>query len=179
MIYKERTLKKRLLYRGKAVNFYADTVQMPDGKKAIREYTGHPGAAACLPILPGGRIILVRQYRYPVKKIMLEAPAGKISENETPLKCIRRELEEETGMSAGKFIRLGKFHPTCAFSTETIHLFAALNLKKSRLNPDDDEFIEKVVINFDAAMELVKKGQISDSKTIILLLLWKNFQSER
>jgi len=169
---KEKLFRKVRVYKGTAADFYADRIKLQNGKTAVREYTRHPGAAAAIPFLPGNKIVMVKQYRYPVKKFMLEIPAGKISNGETPLSCIKRELAEETGFRAEKFIHLFCFHPTCAFSTEKIHIFAAGNLKKSALKPDADEFVEKVILDFNKAVMLVKNNKITDSKTIIALLLW-------
>ncbi len=171
MLKRERSIGKNRIYKGAAVDFYADTVMIQNGKTAVREYTAHGGAAAAIPFLPGGRIILIEQYRYPVKKIMLEIPAGKISKGETPLQCIKRELAEETGFSAGKFIHLISFYPTCAFSTEKIDIFAAYDLKKTTAKPDEDEFIKRKILNYEEAVAQVKEKKITDSKTIIALLL--------
>ena len=171
MLKRERSIGKNRIYKGAAVDFYADTVMIQNGKTAVREYTAHGGAAAAIPFLPGGRIILIEQYRYPVKKIMLEIPAGKILKGETPLQCIKRELAEETGFSAGKFIHLISFYPTCAFSTEKIDIFAAYDLKKTTAKPDEDEFIKRKILNYEEAVAQVKEKKITDSKTIIALLL--------
>jgi len=171
MLKREKLIKKGRIYKGAAVSFYADRVKLQNGKTAVREYTSHAGAAAAIPFLPGNRIIMIKQYRYPVKKIMLEIPAGKISKGETPLQCVKRELAEETGFSAGKFIHLISFYPTCAFSTEKIDIFAAYNLKKSTAEPDADEFLKRKILNYKEAVALVKTNKITDSKTIIALLM--------
>ncbi|MCD6423745.1 MAG: NUDIX hydrolase [Elusimicrobia bacterium] len=175
MLKKEKTLKKAKIYSGKIVNFYCDTVKLQNGKKAIREYITHRGAAAILPVLDRNKIILIRQYRYPVKKFMLEIPAGKLDRNETPLSCIKRELIEETGFKAGRIIYLLTYFPSCAISTEAIHLFAGLNLKPAKMKKDEDEFLEKIILPFGKALKMVKDKKITDSKTIIALLYWKAF----
>ncbi|PKN00608.1 MAG: ADP-ribose pyrophosphatase [Elusimicrobia bacterium HGW-Elusimicrobia-2] len=179
MLKKEILVKKNRIHRGKAIDFLADTVRVQNGKTAVREYTDHPGAAGALPVLPGNRVVLVRQYRYPVGKFTIEIPAGKLSRGEKPLACIKRELKEEAGLAAGKFILLSKYQPSAAFSTETIHVYAALNLKHTGAKPDDDEFIEKIEFDLDEAVQMVRKKKIGDSKTIIALLLWKDFLNGR
>jgi len=175
MLKKETLVKKNRIYKGKAIDFLADLVRIQSGKTAVREYTGHPGAAGALPVLPGNKIVLIRQYRYPAGKFTLEIPAGKMSRGEKPLVCIKRELREEAGLAAGKFILLSKYQPSAAFSTETIYVYAALNLKNVTAKPDDDEFLEKKVFTLEKALEMVKKSKIGDSKTVIAILLWKDF----
>ncbi|MBA3066597.1 NUDIX hydrolase [bacterium] len=175
VLKKEKLVRKNRIYKGKAVDFLADIIRLQNGKTAVREYMGHPGAAAALPVLSGNRIVLIRQYRYPAGKFTLEIPAGKMSPCEKPLACIKRELREEAGFAAGKFILLSKYQPSAAFSTETIYVYAALNLKNVGAAPDDDEFIEKKEFDMDEAIEMIRKNKIGDSKTVIALLLWKDF----
>ncbi|MCD6312061.1 MAG: NUDIX hydrolase [Elusimicrobia bacterium] len=175
MLKKEKLVRKKRIYKGQAIDFLTDTVRMQNGKTAIREYTAHPGAAGALPVLPGNRIILIRQYRYPAEKFTLEIPAGKMAEGEKPLNCIKRELREEAGLIAGKFILLSKYQPSAAFSTETIYVYAALKLKNVGAKPDDDEFIEKKEFELEEALDMIRKNKIGDSKTVIAILLWKDF----
>ncbi|MEA2081275.1 MAG: NUDIX hydrolase [Elusimicrobiota bacterium] len=175
MLKKETLVRKKRIYKGKAIDFLTDTVRLQNGKSAVREYTGHPGAAGALPVLPGNKIVLIRQYRYPAGKFTLEIPAGKITDGEKPLQCIKRELREEAGLLAKKFILLSKYQPSAAFSTETIYVYAALNLKNVGAQPDDDEFIEKKEFGLEEVLEMIRKNKIGDSKTIIAILLWKDF----
>ena len=175
MLKKEKLVRKNRIYKGKAIDFLADTVRLQNGRTAVREYTGHPGASGALPVLPGNRVVLIRQYRYPAGKFTLEIPAGKLSPGEKPLACIKRELREEAGFSAGKFILLSRYQPSAAFSTETIYVYAALNLKHVGAKPDDDEFIEQKELGLDEALQMVRNNKIGDSKTVIALLLWKDF----
>jgi len=172
---KEETEKRNLIYKGKAVDFYADTVILPNKKTAIREYIKHPGAVSVVPFLDRKRIILIRQYRYPVKKILLELPAGKINKGESPLRSIKRELEEETGYKAKNWKKIFTYYPSCAFSTEALHIYMAWNLIFTGKNPDEDEFIERVIIDYKTALKLVEEGKILDSKTVIGLLICQKF----
>ena len=175
MLKKEKKTAEHLIFAGKAVNFRADTVKLQSGETSVREFMDHPGAAAALPILPGNKTLLIKQFRYPVNKFTLEIPAGKISGKESPLACIKRELAEETGFSASRFIKILDFNPTSAFSNEIIRIYLAENLTKSNASPDDDEFIEPVIMSMDKAVALAEENKIKDSKTLIALLYWKAF----
>ena len=171
---KEKLINKNKVYAGKAVDFYCDDVELPNGQPAKREYIGHPGAAAVLPFLDKNNIILVKQYRYPIDKITYELPAGKMDKGETPEVCIARELEEETGYKAKRIEKMISFYPSTAFSDEILHIFAAFGLEKGQTNPDEDEFIAGVTVNFKEAVDMVKRGEIMDSKTVIALLYFDN-----
>lgn len=172
---KEKLHKRNRIYTGKSVNFSVDEIVLPNGKIATREYLEHPGAVAVLPVLPDNKIILVKQYRYPVKSTTYELPAGKLDKHKTESvkDCVIRELEEETGYRCRKVKKLLSFWPTPAFGTEILHIFVATDLYKGRKNPDEDEFLETLIIKFDTALEWVVKGKIKDSKSIIAILLWK------
>lgn len=171
---KETLIKKNRIYKGKAIDFYCDEVELPNGHPGKREYIGHPGAAAVLPFLNKNDIILVKQYRYPIDKITLELPAGKMDAGETPESCILRELEEETGFKAKKIEKMISFYPSTAFSNEVLHIFAAFGLERGNTNPDEDEFIAWEAVSFIEAVEMVKRGDIMDSKTVIALLYFDN-----
>ncbi|OIO04801.1 MAG: hypothetical protein AUJ51_01480 [Elusimicrobia bacterium CG1_02_56_21] len=170
---KEGFHKKRLVYTG-AVDFRADTVTLPNGRKATRAFMKHPGAVAVLPVLPDGRIIFVRQYRYPVGEVTLEIPAGKLnSACDKPLTRAKAELKEETGYTASSIKPLISFWPTTAFSTEVIYIYTASGLRGGAQNLDDDEFVNVEIMPFKDAWELLGKGAIMDAKTIIALQAWK------
>ncbi|OGS11156.1 MAG: hypothetical protein A2234_02575 [Elusimicrobia bacterium RIFOXYA2_FULL_58_8] len=169
----EKLFKKRLVFSG-TVTFRADTVTLPNGKKATREFLAHPGAVAVLPILPDGSIIFVRQYRYPVGRATLEIPAGKLhSASDNLLTRIKAELKEETGFTAARITPLTSFWPTPAFSNEVLHIFTACGLRGGTPNPDEDEFLRVETLSFEKAWRLVKTGGIRDSKTVIALQAWK------
>ena len=172
MNFKEKLHKSKRIYKGVALDFFSDTIIIPDGKKSVREYTKHPGAGAVLAFIDKKRILLVRQYRYPVGKVTYELPAGKLSKGESPEKCIKRELEEETGYKAKSVSKFTSFWPTPAFSDEIIHIYIAKNLKKAVFCPDEDEFIRPEIIDIKKAVKWVISGKIKDSKTTIALLWW-------
>lgn len=167
---REKPLQKRRLYTGKAVGFCVDTVRMPSGKKALREYLLHPGAVGALAFLDRSRVVLVRQYRYPVGKVTLEIPAGKLAAGENPANCMKRELEEETGYRAGRLKKILTYFPSTAFMTERMTLYLATRLKPTQAHPDEDEFIQRVTMPWPRLLRLVLSGKIRDSKTIIAVL---------
>lgn len=166
----ERALRTGRIYSGKAVNFRVDTVRLPDGGAATREFMDHPGAVAVLPVLENGDLLLVRQYRYPVSRATLEVPAGKLlSAGDPPSKRARAELREETGYTAASLERVMSFWPTPAFSNEILHIFIAGGLKAGKPSPDEDEFIITERMPFGRAFSLVRSGKIRDAKTIIAI----------
>lgn len=132
--FTEKRVRRREVYRGSSVNFRADLIRLPNGKTAIREFMDHPGAVAVVPLLPGGRVVLVRQYRYPVGETTYEIPAGKLHKGENRLACVRREMQEETGYTARSFKPLVAYWPTPAFANELIHIYVARGL-----TPREDE----------------------------------------
>lgn len=135
----------------------------------------HPGAVAVLPVLDDGRIVFVRQYRYPVAEATLEIPAGKLtSPSDKPLRRVKAELMEETGYTAASIKPLISFWPTTAFSNEVLHIYTATGLRGgAQQNLDEDEFVNVEIMTFGKAWELLKKGGIMDAKTIIALQAWK------
>ena len=175
----EKLVRKNQVYGGKSVNFYVDDIELPNGAQATREYLDHPGAVGVLPLLPDGRIVLVRQYRHPVGEVTLELPAGKLDAGEDPLACVRRELREETGYKASKITPLLDYWPTPAFANEVLHLYVAEDLVGGALQPDDDEFIEKVEMPLKEALDLARRGYIKDSKTLVGLLAYAVWRGSR
>jgi len=167
----EKILSSEPIYEGKLVKLYRDTVELPDGKQADREIVKHPGAVAMVPLLPGGDVLLVRQYRTAARRILLEIPAGTLEPGEDPLIAAERELQEETGYKPGKLMRLGAQYTAPGYTSELIHLFLATELEAARLDADDDEFIEVVRLPFDEALRQVIAGEIPDGKTQVALLL--------
>ncbi|MBQ7515776.1 MAG: NUDIX hydrolase [Schwartzia sp.] len=167
----ETKLGSEIIYDGKLLHVKCDTVKLPDGKETTREWVKHPGAAAILPILPDGQIILVRQYRYPVAQVTLEIPAGKLDvAGESPLECAKRELREETGYQAARYEKLLALATTVGFSDEVIHIYAAWDLTPGEQATDDDEFIHVVRMPLTEAYQAVQDGRIYDAKTVTAIL---------
>lgn len=180
----ERPVRRRRVHRGMAVDFWSDRIRLPSGKTAVREYLGHPGAVAVVAVAGGKKsdpeLLFVRQYRYPVKEVTLEIPAGKLNPGESPLPCVQRELEEETGFRARRVRKRLSFWPTPAFANEVIHIYEARDLVPGRFSPDDDEFIQPVRLSLSRALRLIETGRIKDSKTLIALLAFaRNIHSPR
>lgn len=168
----ETFVRQKTRLRGNAVNFFIDEVRLPNRKLATREYLDHPGAVAALPILGRDKIVLVRQFRYPVREVTYEIPAGKLDAGERPLPCVRRELREETGYAAARIRPLIDYWPTPAFSDEVLHIFLAEGLKPGKVAPDEDEFLDVVTMPLKRALSWVYAGKIRDSKTVIALLAY-------
>ena len=166
----EEFVRKRVVHRGKCVDFRVDTVRLPDGKLATREFLDHPGAVGVVPFLDKDTIVMVRQFRHPVREVTLELPAGKLDKGEPVMKCLKRELVEETGCTAKKFTLLLRYWPTPAFANEVLHLYVAEGLSRGKTRFDEDEFLEVVDVPFRDAVKMVYDGKIKDSKTIVGLL---------
>ena len=168
----EKRLSSEPVFDGVLLHVRKDEVELPNGNKAVREWIKHPGAAAIIPLLPDNQIILVRQFRYPVGKVTLEVPAGKLDKiGEDPIECAKRELSEETGYTAGKIWKLTTIATTVGFSDEYIHLYAASDLTAGKIHPDSDEFINVVKIPLTAALQMVESGKIFDAKSAVSILL--------
>jgi len=164
----EKGLCKKRLYKGGAVNFNVDKVLLPNRKTALREYIDHPGAVAVLPVLPNGRILMVRQYRYPVGEATWEIPAGKMhSRKDSPVFRANEELREETGYTTPRMKKLISFWPCCAFSNEELHIFIARDLRPGPAAPDEDEFLHPGEFSLKQVLAMIRSGEIKDSKTII------------
>lgn len=168
----ETKIRSEDIFDGTLLHVRRDTVKLPNGATAAREWIKHPGASAVIPILPDGRIVLVRQYRYPIGAITLEVPAGKLdSADEDPLVCATRELSEETGYTAGKIRKLTTIATTVGFSNEVIHLYAAEELKAGKQHTDSDEFIHVSLVPLEEAVAMTQDGRIVDAKSIISILM--------
>jgi len=170
----EKRICKKSLYKGKAVGFNSDTVLLPNGKKAVREYLVHPGAVAVLPVLENGKVVMVRQYRYPINEQTLEIPAGKMhGSKDNIIKRLRAELKEETGFTCGKLTKILSFWPCSTFSNEHLHIYLAEKLKQGKAMPDEDEFLRVEIVPLDKAFKMVDDGKIKDAKTVIALLWYR------
>ena len=163
----ETMLASEAVWDGRLLHVRLDRVRLPDGGEATREYVVHPGAVLIVPVLPDGRLVLERQFRYPIGRVMLEFPAGKIDPGEEPLATAQRELLEETGYRAAHWEWLARIHPIISYSTERIDIFLATGLTLDRARLDAGEFLETVALDFASAYARMKAGGITDAKTII------------
>lgn len=165
----EHTLASEEVFDGVFFRIIRDTVRLPNGIEAAREYIKHPGAVAIVAITDSGHIIMEHQYRHPVQKVFLEIPAGKIDPNETPQACAERELLEETGYTASHWQHLGMIHPCIGYADEHIQIFLARGLTKTERQLDHGEFLDVVELPFDGVLASVTQGAITDGKTISAL----------
>lgn len=167
---RERKISGKALYDGDFLHLRRDVVELPDGSQSIREFIDHPGAAVIIAVTDDGRLVMERQFRYPMGREFLELPAGKIDSGEDPLQTAKRELAEETGFTASQWRHLGVMHPVIAYSTERIEIFLARNLSRSEAKLDQGEFLEVFTVALPVAMEWIRSGRITDAKTISGLL---------
>jgi len=155
------------IYEGIFLKMKRDTVSLPDGQQAVREYLTHPGAVAIVALLDDGRVLLERQYRYPIAKACIEIPAGKLNPYESPLLCAQRELAEETGYTAKKWSYIRRIHPVISYSTEFIDIYLAEGLVPGAIHLDEEEFLDVFAAPLDQLIAWVEEGEITDVKTTI------------
>ncbi len=171
MQLEEQTVEQTTVYQGLIVNVRRDKARLPNGKIVNREVVEHPGGVAVLPLDDQGNITMVRQYRYPGQQLMLEIPAGKLEPGEDPADCGRRELHEEVGFTAGRYELLCTMDPSPGYCAEKLHLYLARQLTYIGLQPDDDEFLDIVKLPFADVVAQVCRGELSDAKTALAVLL--------
>ena len=174
----EQRLASQELFKGRFLHAFRDTVRLPDGGEATREYVVHPGAVVVVPLLQGPdgqlRIVLERQYRYPVGRVMVELPAGKLDAGEDPLVCGQRELLEETGYEAREWARAGQMHLAIAYSTEVIHIYFARGLSLGERQLDQGEFLDVFTATPDELLAWCRDGQVTDAKTLSCMVWVQN-----
>lgn len=177
-------VRSRRLYSGRVIALDLDRVPGPDGQTHELEIVRHPGAAAVLPVLsppddPDPRIVLIRQHRHAAAAELYEVPAGRLEPGEAPVECARRELREETGYEGKRIEPLITFFSTPGFTDERIHAFEASGLQANAPSPDPDERIEATELRLSAALRMIDRGEISDAKTIAILLFAARRRSRR
>lgn len=175
---KEQRLSSKEVYDGVLLNVYSDKVRLPNGNNSVREWIKHPGASAVVPLFEDGDVMMIKQFRYPLQKVFLEVPAGKIDEGEKPDRTAKRELKEETGIVFNELVPLGDYHPTIGYSNEIIHLYLARDVQLTKKDADEDEFIITEKISFKKTVEMAYSGEITDGKTIAALLRAQYYLNE-
>lgn len=173
----ELTLSSDLVYEGHFLRVKHDVVELPNGKTAIREHIVHPGAVVIIPILDNGDVLLERQYRYPLGRVFIEFPAGKLDAGEAPLACGKRELLEETGYTAKEWAYAGQMHIAIAYTNEVIHIYFAKGLIKGDRKLDEEEFLDVFAAQPAQVVAFCRDGSITDSKTLTCALWLQNYLS--
>jgi ADP-ribose pyrophosphatase len=167
---RETCIDSQEAWRGGFLRIRCDRVRLPDGQESRREYIVHPGAVAIVPILDDGRLVLERQFRYPLRRSVIEFPAGKLGHGEDPWLCAMRELQEETGYQAREWARAGILHNAIAYSDEGIEIWFARGLRGGQRQLDEGEFLDVFTASEAELSAWVRSGVVTDAKTLIALL---------
>ena len=171
----EKTLTSEQVYKGKIVNIRLDSVELVNGKTSFREVVEHAGGVVILAVDDNNRAYMVRQFRYPIGRAMLEVPAGKLEKGEDPLEGAIRELREETGLTAEKLVYFGGTYPSPGFCDEQLHIYLALGLTHGEACPDEDEFLNLEVIDLDELVQMVMSGKLLDGKSINAIFMAREY----
>lgn len=166
----EKQLSFEYKFQGRIVNLRVDDALLPNGSTAKREIVEHNGGVCVAPLDSEYNLYFVKQFRYPYMEIVTELPAGKLEKGEDPFEAGKRELKEETGATARKYVDLGKLYPTPGYCGEIIHMYLATDLEFGEQSPDEDEFLEVYKIPLEKAVEMVMNGELPDSKTQTMVL---------
>ncbi len=170
MDFEEKTIDSEYVYRGKVIDVLRDNVEIVTGRKSVREVVEHTGGVVIVAQKSVDTILMVKQYRYPIKETVLELPAGKLEKGEEPFPAAKRELEEETGYRALKWKELGYINTTPGFCNEKLYLYLAKNLEFVGEHPDEGEVLQCFEYKIDEIFEKIKLGEINDAKTICGLM---------
>src|SRR3989344_161075 len=173
----EHTLNSQRVYEGSFIRVQRDEVRLPDGKQAVREYVLHPGAVMIVAVLPDGRLVLERQYRHPVKRVMIEFPAGKLDPGEGGLRCAQREVLEETGYPATRWARAGVMHPVIGYADEFIEVWFAEGLEAGERHLDEGEFLDVFSATQQELEDWMRDGELTDVKTIVGMIWLQKWRS--
>ena len=173
MDYTEKKIRRVNSYSGIIVDVTVDQVELYGGARSMREVVEHPGGVCILPLFDDGNVMCVRQFRYPFHEHLLELPAGKLEKGEDPYDCAVRELGEETGITAGELIPLGKMYCSPGYCHEVLHLYLARGLVQGQAHLDPNEFLDVENIQFDRLVGMVMSGEITDAKTALAVLKTK------
>lgn len=174
----EKQISFEYKFQGKIVNLRVDDALLPNGATAKREIVEHNGGVCVAPLDNDYNLYFVKQFRYPYMEVVTELPAGKLEKDEDPFEAGKRELKEETGAVANRYISLGRLYPTPGYCGEIIYMYLATELTFGEQNPDEDEFLEVYKISLEKAVEMVMNGELPDSKTQTMILKINQLKSE-
>ena len=166
----EKTLNQKEIYNGRILRFHVDEVELENGRTSVRECVDHPGGVSVAVLTEKDEMLFVRQFRYPYKAAVLEAPAGKLEKGEDPFEAMKREQKEETGTTGVGYVNLGNLYPSPGYTNEIIYLYACRVDSFGETKFDDDEFLEVERIGIEKAVEMVMNNEIPDAKTQVLVL---------
>lgn len=175
MDFFEKQIETRTVYEGLIVNIRSDIALLQNGSKAPREVVEHPGGVGIVPVTKDNKVIMVRQYRYPMEEELLEIPAGKLEYGEDPLACAIRELSEETGCTAGKIVDLGPTYPSPGFCKEILYIYLALDLQFGEMHLDQDELLRVEQVDIDELIDMIMANEMPDGKSIIGIMKAKKY----
>ena len=175
MKFFEKQLETETVYEGRIVDIKRDVVLLQNGNEADREVVLHPGGVGIIPVTHDGKVLMVRQFRYPMEEELLEVPAGKLDSGEDPLECAVRELSEETGCTAGRYVDLGKIYPSPGFCRETLYLYLALDLSYGEMHLDENELLSVEAIELDKLVDMIMANELYDAKSIIAIMKAKKY----
>jgi len=174
MDFTEKTLESEIVFNGRIMEVRRDKIELPTGKTSFREVVNHMGGVVIL-ALKDKKILFVKQFRYPMKEVLIELPAGKLEKGEEPFSAAKRELEEETGYCANRWTDLGYVYTSPGYSDEKLYLYKAEELEFTRCHPDDGEIIQSLEYDCDKVLHMIKSGEIKDAKTLCAIFKAKIF----
>lgn len=163
----EKTIESEKIFNGRVIDLYHEKVELPNGKTSTREIIKHPGAVAIIALTEDHKMVMVKQYRKAMERLLVEIPAGKLEKGEEPIETAKRELEEETGYTTDHLHHIISFYTSPGFADELVHLYLATGLKvmETKAELDEDEFVEVMELTIDEALELIRTNEIYDAKT--------------
>ncbi len=177
MTFEEKTLETQRIYEGAIINLRRDKVTVENGT-SYREIIEHNGGAVLAAVTDEGKMVMVRQYRKPAERVMLEVPAGKIDAGETPLETARRELKEETGYTPSKVEYLTEFYPSVGYSEEVLYLYLCTGLEAGETCPDENEALDILEMDIEELHQMVMRAEIRDAKTIVAIMMVRSLAAE-
>ena len=179
MMFYEKQVESKTVFQGKIVNIREDVAELQNGNRAEREVVEHPGGVGIVAVTKDNKVLMVRQYRYPMEEELLEIPAGKLDEGEDPFECAVRELSEETGYVANEYVDFGAIYPSPGFCRETLYLYLALDLQPGEMHPDDNELLSLEAVDIDELIDMIMADKLRDAKSIVGVMKAREYLGKR